>query len=102
MKKCLIVDDSRVVRIMARRIVEELGFDVSEAEDGQVALDSCKGQMPDVVLLDWNMPVMNGLEFLNELRRTDGGSESVVVFLTTDRSLLEVFLGQTPRAGAAT
>ena len=90
MKHCLIVDDSRVVRIMARRIVEELGFDVSEAENGQEALDSCKGHMPDVVLLDWNMPVMNGLEFLNELRRTDGGSEPVVVFLTTENGIEQI------------
>ena len=59
MKTCLVVDDSKVVRMVARKILEELGFEVSEAEDGQVALDMSKKAMPDVVLLDWNMPVMS-------------------------------------------
>ena len=54
MKSCLIVDDSKVVRIMARRIVEDMNFAVDEAEDGQMALDHCRRQMPDVILLDWN------------------------------------------------
>ena len=53
MKSCLIVDDSKVVRIMARRIVEDMNFAVDKAEDGQVALDHCQRQMPDVILLDW-------------------------------------------------
>ncbi len=64
MKSCLIVDDSKLVRMMARKIVEDLNFTVEEAEDGQVALDRCLINMPDVILLDWNMPVMNGIEFL--------------------------------------
>ena len=49
MKTCLVVDDSKVVRMVARKILEELGFDVSEAEDGQVALDMSMERMPDVV-----------------------------------------------------
>ena len=52
MKSCLIVDDSKVVRMMARRIIEDLNFSVEEAEDGRVALDSCLSSMPDVILLD--------------------------------------------------
>jgi len=62
-KLCLVVDDSRVVRKVARRILEDLGFEVAEAGDGAEALAWCRTAMPDVVLLDWNMPVMNGLEF---------------------------------------
>ena len=54
MKSCLVVDDSKVVRMVARRILEDLDFEVEEAEDGQKALDACKRQMPDVILLDWN------------------------------------------------
>ena len=64
MKSCLVVDDSRVVRKVARRIAEELGFQCEEAEDGQKAYEYCQGQMPDAILLDWNMPVMTGIEFL--------------------------------------
>ena len=62
MKTCLVVDDSKVVRMVARKILEELGFEVIEAEDGQVALDKSMESMPDVVLLDWNMPVMSAVE----------------------------------------
>ena len=73
MKTCLIVDDSKVVRMVARKILEELEFETREAVDGQTALEACKTAMPDAVLLDWNMPVMNGIDFLRELRNTPGG-----------------------------
>src|SRR5262247_1461618 len=69
MKTCLVVDDSSVIRKVARRILEGLNFKISEAEDGQQALDECKREMPDAILLDWNMPVMDGYEFLKALRR---------------------------------
>ena len=64
MKSCLIVDDSKVIRKVARHILETLEFEVEEAGDGQEALSRCESKMPDVVLLDWNMPVMSGMEFL--------------------------------------
>ena len=60
MKTCLVVDDSSVIRKVARRILEGLNFSICEAEDGQQALDECKREMPDAVLLDWNMPVIAG------------------------------------------
>ena len=72
MKTCLVVDDSGVVRKIARRILEAMQFAVIEAEDGAVALEACKRAMPDAVLLDWNMPVMDGFEFLVQLRRMAG------------------------------
>ena len=75
MRTCLVVDDSRVVRKVARRILESHGFMVEEAEDGQVALDACRRSMPDGVLLDWNMPVMTGIEFLKALRKEFGPSD---------------------------
>ncbi len=90
MKTCLVVDDSRVVRKVARRIAEELGFECSEAEDGQVALDSCKSSMPDAILLDWNMPVMSGIDFLRNLRSTDGGTSPKVVFCTTENDMSKI------------
>ena len=71
MKTCLIVDDSRVVRKVASRIVRDLGFSVSEASDGGEALKMCRVSMPDAVILDWNMPVMNGIDFVKALRRED-------------------------------
>ncbi|MEM1104190.1 MAG: response regulator [Pseudomonadota bacterium] len=87
MKKCLIVDDSRVIRKVARRILEELDFDIAEAGDGQEALTHCRGAMPDAILLDWNMPVMNGLDFLKALRQENGGEEPIVVFCTTENDV---------------
>src|SRR3546814_5673502 len=62
MKSCLVVDDSKVIRKVARRILETLNFTVSEAGDGQEALVACRQSPPDVVLLDWNMPVMSGMD----------------------------------------
>jgi two-component system chemotaxis response regulator CheY len=87
MKSCLIVDDSKVIRMVAKKILQELSFQTVEAEDGQTALDRCTESMPDAVLLDWNMPVMNGIEFLRELRKMPGGDGPKVVFCTTENDI---------------
>ena len=87
MKSCLIVDDSKVIRMVAKKILQELGFSTIEAEDGQKALDCCKEQLPDAVLLDWNMPVMNGLDFLKAMRNLPGGEKTVVVFCSTENDI---------------
>lgn len=84
MKSCLVVDDSKVVRLVARKILKDLEFEIVEAVDGREALAKCGTEMPDAVLLDWNMPVMNGIEFLREMRTLPGGKEPVVVFCTTE------------------
>jgi two-component system chemotaxis response regulator CheY len=84
---CLVVDDSRVVRKVARRILEAHGFDVEEAENGQKALEACRAEMPDCVLLDWNMPVMDGITFLRELRQEFGPDDPPVVFCTTENDM---------------
>ncbi len=86
MRSCLIVDDSTVIRKAIRRMVEPLFDKVDEAADGQIALDSCIQSMPTVVMLDWNMPVMSGIEFLRALRKTDGGQAPFVVLCTTETS----------------
>ena len=77
MKSCLVVDDSKVIRMVARRILEGLDFEITEAVDGKEALETCTVAMPDAVLLDWHMPIMNGIEFLRELRKTAGGDAPV-------------------------
>ncbi|MEG3618150.1 response regulator [Magnetovibrio sp. PR-2] len=87
MKTCLIVDDSKVIRMVARKILQELEFATEEAADGQEALDACKANMPAAVLLDWNMPVMDGITYLRELRKLPGGDAPVVVFCTTENDL---------------
>ena len=90
MKTCLVVDDSRVVRKVARRILEELDVAVEEAADGSLALDACLRRMPDAVLLDWDMPVMTGIEFLRRLRGTPGGSSPLVVFCTSHSDIAHI------------
>ena len=98
MKSCLIVDDSRVVRKVAGRIIQDLQFEVREAGDGADALKACRQSLPDAILLDWNMPVMNGLDFLRALRREQGGSKPVVVFCSTENDAEHI--GEAMRSGA--
>lgn len=83
-KRCLIVDDSQLVRTVARKIIQEIGLDTDEAPDGYAALGACSLAMPEAILLDWNMPKMSGIEFLIALRELPGGSGPVVIFCTTE------------------
>ncbi|SON57088.1 Chemotaxis protein CheY [Hartmannibacter diazotrophicus] len=98
MKNCLVVDDSSVIRKVARRILEDLSFTITEAEDGEQALRACNEQMPDAILLDWNMPVMDGIEFLGRLRELRGGDAPKVVFCTTENDVGHI--AKAIRAGA--
>ena len=90
MNNCLVVDDSRVIRKVSRHILETLGFAVDEAENGQQGLDACEVAMHDVVLLDWNMPVMTGIEFITQLRKRPGGDKPKVVFGTTENDVAHI------------
>lgn len=90
MKYCLVVDDSSVIRRVSRRILEEMGFRVAEAENGEKALDTCQAEMPDVVLLDWNMPVMDGYEFLTKVRQIPRGDEPKIIFCTTENDIAHI------------
>ena len=98
MKACLVVDDSRVIRKVARRILEDIGFEIAEAADGMEALAWCRTSMPEAILLDWNMPVMNGIDFLRALRREPGGERPVVVFCTTENDMSHI--AEAMRSGA--
>jgi len=90
MKMCLVVDDSSVIRKVARRILEGLDFQIAEAENGEEAIESCKRQLPDAILLDWNMPKMDGYDFLRMLRRLPGGDKPKVVFCTTENDVAHI------------
>ncbi len=99
MKSCLIVDDSSVVRKVARRILEDVDFIVDEAEDGQEAFDKCRQEMPDAILLDWQMPIMNGIEFLKLLRGYVGGDKPHVVYCVTENDIGQIAMAL--KAGAS-
>ena len=90
MKTCLVVDDSKVIRKVARRILEEFKFEIEEAVDGQDAWQRCKQRLPDMVLLDWNMPVMNGFDFLRQLRAASLPNQPIVVFCTTENDMAHI------------
>jgi two-component system chemotaxis response regulator CheY len=90
MKRCLIIDDSSVIRKVARRILEGFGFAIVEASDGRQAIEICRKEMPEAILLDWNMPVMDGYEFLRALRSMPGGDKPKVVFCTTENDLAHI------------
>jgi two-component system chemotaxis response regulator CheY len=98
MKSCLIVDDSSVVRKVARRILEDMDFIVDEAEDGQEAFDKCRQEMPDAILLDWHMPIMGGVEFLKLLRAYVGGGTPYIVYCVTENDIGQLALAK--KAGA--
>jgi two-component system, chemotaxis family, chemotaxis protein CheY len=90
MKTCLVVDDSSVIRKVARRILEGLDFHIAEAENGEEAIEACRLQIPDAILLDWNMPKMDGYEFLRALRRLPGGDKPKVVFCTNENDVAHI------------
>ncbi len=90
MKTCLVVDDSEVVRKVARRIFENLMFDASEAPSGQEALEMCAAAMPDAILLDCHMPPMATVEFLATLRGLPSGDKAVVIYCATENNPSEI------------
>jgi two-component system, chemotaxis family, chemotaxis protein CheY len=84
MKWCLVVDDSDVIRKAARSILEDLGYQILEAETRQEALECCRKAMPDIVLLDWHMPETDALDLLRTLRRAPEGEKAYIVYFTTE------------------
>ncbi len=82
-KTCLIVDDSRVIRKVSSKIAKSLGYHAIEAENGEEGLARCKKAMPNLVLTDWNMPEMDGLEFVRQLRAIPTPHAPTVVFCTS-------------------
>lgn len=90
MKYALVVDDSSVIRKVARRILEGLSFQVMEAKDGREAYDICCDRMPDTIIVDQEMPEMNGYEFLRNVRALDNGNTPRILFCTTENDVSQI------------
>ncbi|WP_330221221.1 response regulator [Erythrobacter aurantius] len=92
-KMCLIVDDSRVIRKVSSKIAKSLGYVPVEAQDGFEALARCRKAMPHLILTDWDMPEMDGLEFVKQLRAIPTPKAPVVVFCTSKNKPADVHAG---------
>ena len=83
--RALVLDDSRAMRMILTRILREVGFEVTEAADGREGLDVLsKGPVPDLALIDWNMPEMDGLAFVKEVRQYDRYAGMNLMMVTTE------------------
>jgi two-component system chemotaxis response regulator CheY len=87
---CLIVDDSRVIRRMAADILKSLGLRTAEAENGLKGVEFCRDTVPDMVLLDWNMPEMDGITCLRALRAMNLEPRPFVVMCTTESGMPKI------------
>ena len=87
---CLVVDDSRVIRRVAVDMLKDLGFAVAEAEHGLAAVEFCRTRVPDFVLLDWNMPEMDGISCLRTLRAMALEPRPAVVMCTTESGMPKI------------
>lgn len=91
--KALVVDDSSTMRIYLRTILKSLGFEVSEARNGSSGLELLQnGPQPDVALIDWNMPEMDGLELLQEIRKQSAFNNMTVVMVTAESDVSRIAL----------
>lgn len=80
MKKCIIADDARVVRMVSAKILENLGFEVVEVEDGEEALEELEEKLPDLLILDWKMPVVDGIDVMRRVKKMEDGDKVKIIF----------------------
>lgn len=85
-KKVLVVDDNATIRSLSRKVLEGIGFEVSEAEDGQAGLEAAQADGFQLVLADINMPRMNGIEMITEIRKLDAYKRVPVLIISTENN----------------
>ena len=91
MFKAFIIDDSKSIRMRLTQMLASLDFSVSEAEDGLDALEKIKIMPPpDLILLDWNMPNMNGYEFLKAIKKNTNYNKVLILMVTTENEMSQV------------
>lgn len=89
--RALIIDDSRAMRALLGRMLRELGYEIAEAGNGREGLETLRtSPLPDVVLVDWNMPEMNGFEFVQAVRANHDWDGMRVVMVTTETEMSRV------------
>jgi two-component system chemotaxis response regulator CheY len=90
-KRCLIIDDSSVIRKVARALLNSMSYEVIEAANGAEGIAACAARMPDAILLDWDLPDMSGFDFLVTFNREfPGPSRPYIVYATTENDPLDI------------
>ncbi|MBR1604749.1 MAG: response regulator [Alphaproteobacteria bacterium] len=87
MAKCLIADDSRVIRLLLSKIISKLGFSVIEAEDGEDVVELTQTQEPDLIIMDWNLPVLEGIDALYKIRELNLAKTPKVIFCSSSSDM---------------
>lgn len=98
-KTCLIVDDSAVIRKVAKRILTDLQFAISESDYGSDALMKCRNQMPDVIMLDHVLPDMTAIEFIENIKRRAPQNMPSILLCISEFDVVRIMKAK--RAGAA-
>jgi two-component system chemotaxis response regulator CheY len=89
--RALVVDDSRAMRMILSRMLDRLGFEVDEAADGPAGLDYLgSGVVPDLMLVDWHMPVMEGIDFVKAVRHADVNYPGKIMMVTTETEAAQI------------
>jgi len=89
--RAMVIDDSRAFRMILGKMLKELGFEVVDAENGAVAMDRLKAsEKVDIALVDWNMPGMNGYEFVCAVRKEDAYKDLPLMMVTTETDMSQV------------
>ncbi len=98
MKIVMIADDSPVIRKVARRLLEDMELVVVEAGDGAQAISMCRDNMPDILIIDWDMPGRSGVDVVSEISRMPAAENSVIFYCTSELNISE--MTKAKRAGA--
>ncbi len=80
MSSCLIADDSKIMRMLLAKIMENFGYAVTEAEDGEDLMQQCEKNMPDLIISDWNLPLVDGIDVLYKIRADKKSKQPVFFF----------------------
>lgn len=91
MRRCLLVEDSALIRKVARIVLEKARYDVVEAETADAGLEHCQSVMPDLIILDWHLPgALTSLEFLAGLRNVMGDAKPHIIYCTSENDPIEI------------
>lgn len=90
MPRCLIADDSKIIRMLLTKIMENFGFDVIEAEDGEEIITLAKDNVPDIIIMDWRLPAMEGIDVLYKIRSFKKMKQPKIIFCSSSVDIARI------------